>query len=150
MVGSTHAKAHYFMARVRTLKDKEMENMHLKSLDFPDNSLYALLHLKEHPAPLPSSGEPLQTQPDQYVFRQILEFQPFEMIKQIAFNDDLERYKKWKMSQVRYETEFGIQHAPNKDGSIDTKKIEEEEVLSRKILLRILRERKNKREPFDA
>jgi hypothetical protein len=67
----------------------------------------------------------------------------------MAFHDDLDRYKKWKMSMTRYETEFGITHAPAKDGTIDTKKIEEEWTVGKKIITRILKERKNKRAPFD-
>jgi hypothetical protein len=64
--------------------------------------------------------------------------------------EDLERYKKWKISQVRYETEFGITHAPAKDGSIDLKKIEEDEQIARKIISKIMRERRNQRAPFNA
>ena len=71
------------------------------------------------------------------------------MIKQQAFHDDLDRYKKWKLSQVRYDVEFGITHAPAKDGSLDIKKIEEDEAISRKILTRIYKERKNKRVEFN-
>ena len=52
---------------------------------------------------------------------------------------------------MRYDTEFGIVHVPaTKDGVVDWKKIEEEEKVSRKIITRIMKERKNKREPFDA
>ena len=64
------------------------------------------------------------------------------MIKQQAFADDLERYKKWKLSQTRYETEFGIVPLPAKDGSLDLKKIEEDEQIARKILTKILKERR--------
>jgi len=79
----------------------------------------------------------------------VYEYQPFEMIKQMAFHDDLDRYKKWKMSQVRYENEFGVVHAPAKDGTLDIKKIEEDEAVAKKIITRILKERKNKRAPFN-
>jgi hypothetical protein len=34
-VGATHAKAHYFLTRVKTLAERELENTHLKQLDFP-------------------------------------------------------------------------------------------------------------------
>jgi len=71
-------------------------------------------------------------------------------MKQQTFVDDLERYKKWKLSQTRYEAEFGIVHVPAKDGSIDLKKIEEDEQVARKIITKILKERKNQRQPFDA
>ena len=92
----------------------------------------------------------LLTQPDQYVFRQIFEFQPYEYIKQVAFHDDLDRFKKWRMSQVRYDTEFGVTFAPAKDGTLDIKKIEEDEAVAKKIITKILKERKNKRPVFNA
>lgn len=72
------------------------------------------------------------------------------MIKQQTFNDDLERFKKWKLGQVRYDTEFGITFAPAKDGSIDLKKIEEEEFISRKIITKVMKERRSRKEPFNA
>ncbi len=34
-VGSTHAKAHYYLTRVRTLAERELENTHLKQMDYP-------------------------------------------------------------------------------------------------------------------
>jgi hypothetical protein len=83
------------------------------------------------------------------VFRQLIEYQPFEVIKQMAFHDDLDRYKKWKMSQVRYESEFSITHAPAKDGTLDTKKIEDDEAVAKKIITRILKLRRDKQAKFD-
>lgn len=41
-------------------------------------------------------------------------------------------------------------HVPAKDGSIDLKKIEEDEQVARKIITKILKERKNQRQPFEA
>jgi hypothetical protein len=67
----------------------------------------------------------------------------------VAFHDDLDRWRKWKASQTRYDSEFGITHLPPKDGSLDMKKIEEEEAVAKKINSKILRERKNKRPPFE-
>ena len=46
-MGTTQAKAHYFVTKMRTLADRELENTHLKSLEFPHNAYYALLHLKD-------------------------------------------------------------------------------------------------------
>jgi hypothetical protein len=47
---------------------------------------------------------------------------------QTAFANDYERFVKWKMEQVRYETEFGIIHVPTtKDAKIDWEQIEDEE-----------------------
>jgi hypothetical protein len=82
------------------------------------------------------------------LIRQIFEFQPFEHIKQVAFHDDLDRYKKWRLSQTRYDTEFGITHAPAKDGTLDIKKIEEDEAIAKKIIAKILKERKTLRPEF--
>ena len=44
---------------------------------------------------------------------------------------------------MRYETEFGVTFAPAKDGSLDTKRIEEDERVARKIITRILKERRS-------
>ena len=45
-VGSTHAKAHYFLTKVRTLAEREIENTLLKQMEYPQNAHYALLHMK--------------------------------------------------------------------------------------------------------
>lgn len=124
--GSTQAKIIYYLNHISTLADREQQNTQITSQDFPSNSLYALLHLKNEFAKL--NDEPAKVQlPDQYTFRQLFEFQPFELMKQQVFNDDLDRCRKWRLSQVRYESEFGVTHAPAKDGSLDVKKIEEDE-----------------------
>jgi len=40
-----------------------------------------------------------------------------DTLKQTSFADDYKRFLEWKMSQVRYDTEFGIVHVPaSKDG----------------------------------
>ena len=55
------------MTKVRTLHDREVEATLLKSLDFPQNASYALLHLKDGGQKLPpytKDGGLLQTQPD--------------------------------------------------------------------------------------
>lgn len=153
-VGSgLNARAHYFLTKIRTQADREFANTYLKSLEFPSNSLYALIHLREESkkksTDIDEENDVKQTQPDHYLFRQFFEFQPFEYIKQVAFTDDLERYKKWKAAQTRYETEFGITHAPAKDGTLDLKKIEDDEQVARKILTKIYKERKNGREKFN-
>lgn len=54
------------------------------------------------------------------------------------------------MSQVRYESEFGITHIPAKDQVLDFAKIEDEEFVSKRILTKILKERRNKRPKFDS
>ena len=126
------------------------EMLQLKSLPFPQNALYALLHTKKGAAPsaLDVQGTAYDL-PDHYLFRQIFEFNEFEPFKQEAFYDDLERFKKWKISQVRYDTEFGIIHVPAKDQQIDLKKINEEEFFAKRITLKILKERRNMRKRFN-
>jgi hypothetical protein len=86
---------------VKTFHDREVAQNILKQLEYPQNATYALLHLRDSNQKLPpytKDGGLLQTQPDQYMFRQFIEFQPFEVMKQQTFNDDLERFKKWKLS----------------------------------------------------
>lgn len=87
--------------------------------------------------------------PYQYQFKQIFEFQEFETYKQEAFYDDFNRYRQWKMSQVRYDTEFGIVHVPAKDQVLDYKKIEDDEYFARRIITKIMKERRKGRQPFD-
>ena len=139
-VGTTPAKAHYFLSKLRSQQEQNL----LRGGQFPQNALYALLHLREGP----ESEAFLQQQPEHYLVRQVIEYQPFEHIKQVAFHDDLDRHRKWRLSQVRYDSEFGVTHAPAKDGTLDLKKIEEEEAVARKIIGKILKERKTKRPEF--
>lgn len=47
IIGSTSALVHNFLTKVRTLTDRQKDATHLKHLEFPTNSLYTLLHLKE-------------------------------------------------------------------------------------------------------
>lgn len=54
------------------------------------------------------------------------------------------------MSQVRYDSEFGITHVPAKDQVLDMHKIEDEEYFAKRIITRILKERRNKRVKFDS
>ena len=35
MIGTTSAKSHYFVTRVKSLQEKETEMLQLKNLDFP-------------------------------------------------------------------------------------------------------------------
>jgi len=47
IVGNTPAKVHYFLSKMRTQTDREQALTHLRAMPFPQNALYALLHLKE-------------------------------------------------------------------------------------------------------
>jgi hypothetical protein len=53
------------------------------------------------------------------------------------------------MSQMRYDTEFGIVHVPPKDQQLDYKRIEEDEFFAKRIITKILKERRNKRKVFN-
>jgi hypothetical protein len=35
------------LTKIRTLEERQLSNQQLKSLEFPDNALYALLHMRE-------------------------------------------------------------------------------------------------------
>lgn len=89
--------------------------------------------------------KPLQ---DQYQFRNITEYSTFEPLKQAAFLEDFNRFTEWKMSQVRYDSEFGITHVAPKDGALDLEEIEETEFYAKRINLKIYNERALLKEPF--
>lgn len=52
---------------------------------------------------------------EQYLYTQIFEMTETDAYKQEAFLHDFRRYNEWKLSQVRYDTEFGITHQAAKD-----------------------------------
>ena len=57
-----------------------------------------------------------------------------DSLKQGAFANDYQRFLEWKMSVVRYETEFGLVHvAPSKDVEVDWDHIEDEEFFNKRI-----------------
>ena len=114
-------------------------------MSFPLNAQYALQHVKNAHA-YQTLDRPSAR--DQFIFRQIFEFQDFESFKQDAFYDDFNRYRLWKMSQVRYETEFGIVHVPAKDQVLDFRKIEDDEYQAKRIITKILKERRAGRKAF--
>lgn len=49
MIGNTCAKSHYFLTKMKSLHEKDIELTQLKTLDFPQNARYNLLrmYLKE-------------------------------------------------------------------------------------------------------
>jgi len=55
------------------------------------------------------------------------------------------------MENVRYETEFGIVHAPtSKDAKVDWEKLEDIEYFNKRIGIKILKQRAQPRPKFDA
>lgn len=73
--------------------------------------------------------------------RNISEYSAFDPIKQMSFNDDFQRFTEWKVSQVRYDTEFGIAHHAPKDQEIDWDEVEDNEYYAKKINNKIYKER---------
>lgn len=64
---------------------------------------------------------------DQYKYQQVFQFGEYDNLKQMAFASDYMRHMEWMMAQVRYNTEFGIIHAPaSKDSELDMSAIEDE------------------------
>lgn len=59
------------------------------------------------------------------------------------------RFQDWNLSQVRYDTEFGIVHVAPKDQSLDLEEIEDNEFYAKRINLKIYKERALNKEPFD-
>jgi hypothetical protein len=51
------------------------------------------------------------------------------------------RFQDWNLSQVRYDTEFGIVHVAPKDQSLDLEEIEDNEFYAKRINLKIYKER---------
>ena len=42
MVGTTTAKSHYFVTKVKSLAEYQQELQIIKNIDFPQNSIYAI------------------------------------------------------------------------------------------------------------
>lgn len=78
---------------------------------------------------------------DIYRIINISEYTSFEPLKQNAFIEDYIRFTEWKTMQMRYETEFGIVHHPPKDGELDLEQIEDDEFYTKRINLKIYKER---------
>ena len=72
-----------------------------------------------------------------------------DSFNQQAFANDYQRYMDWRLSNVRYETEFGIVHvSTSKDAKVDWEKIEYEEQFNKRIGIRILKSRAQPRPKF--
>lgn len=116
----------------------------MSKLDFPEYAEpYVIAKKSEEDL---KAQKPLQ---DFYRFWNISEYTSFEPLKQNAFLEDFTRFKEWKMSQLRYDTEFGIVHVAPKDGSIDMEEIEDNEFYAKRINLKIFNHRSQAKEPFD-
>ena len=103
------------MTKVASLQEGELNNNQISSkLKLPEYAEpYAIRMVDEEQL---KKLKPLQ---DQYQMRNITEYSTFDTIKQMSFNDDQRRFTEWKVSQVRYDTEFGITHHAPKDQELD-------------------------------
>jgi hypothetical protein len=133
------------MRKVTSLQEAELNNNEISSrLRFPEYAEpYVIKMVDEEQL---KKMKPLQ---DQYQMRNISEYATFDPIKQMSFNDDYQRFTEWKVSQVRYDTEFGIVHHAPKDQELDLEEIEDNEYYAKKINGKIYRERALQRQPFD-
>ena len=66
LVGTTAAKNHCFLTKVKTLNEKEFEMSQLKTLDFPQNARYALLRTMQKKKIF---DERTHSQAEQYMFK---------------------------------------------------------------------------------
>lgn len=125
------------MTKVTSLQEAELNNNQISGkLELPEYAEpYAIRMVDEEQM---KKLKPLQ---DQYQMRNITEYSTFDPIKQMSFNDDYKRFTEWKVSQVRYDTEFGIVHHAPKDQEIDLEEIEDNEYYAGKINSKIYRER---------
>ena len=74
-----------------------------------------------------------------------------DSFSQTAFANDYERFVQWKMEQVRYDSEFGIIHAPtSKDAKVDWEKIEDDNFQNKRIAIKILKQRAQPRDQFKS
>ena len=74
-----------------------------------------------------------------------------DSFSQTAFANDYERFVQWKMEQVRYDSEFGIIHAPaTKDAKVDWEKIEDDYFQNKRIAIKILKQRAQPRDQFKS
>jgi len=86
-------------------------------LNFPQNAIFAIKRINEEDLDLDrydlSDGR-MKPLPDQFMLRHIFEFPDYEAFKQEAFFDDWKRFREWKVTQERYETQLGIIHVAAK------------------------------------
>jgi len=84
------------------------------------------------------------------LFSQIFKMPDCDTFNQQAFASDYQRFLEWKMNNVRYESEFGIVHAPaSKDAKIDWEKIEDEESFNKRVGVKILKCRATPKPKFE-
>lgn len=142
-VDNTQMNSIQVISKVTSIQEVRLANDRMGALSFPEYAWpYIIPRKTEEEMRL---LKPLQ---DQYQFRNITEYSAFEPLKQSAFLEDYNRFTEWKMSQVRYDSEFGITHVAPKDGSLDLEEIEDGEFYAKRINLKIYNERALLKEAF--
>lgn len=142
-VENTQMNSIQVMNKVTTIQEMEISNQKMDKLSFPEYSWPYII-----PRKTPDEIKKLKPQQDHYQFRNITEYSSFEPLKQNSFIEDYVRFNEWKLSQVRYDSEFGIIHIPPKDGSLDLDEIEDIEFYAKRINLKIYNERANAKPPM--
>lgn len=132
------------LKKVSTLAEQQLANQKMGKLDFPEYAEPFVIGKKSE-----SELKALRPMQDFYRFWNISEYTRFEPLKQNAFLEDYQRFKEWKMSQLRYDTEFGIVHLAPKEGSIDMDEIEDNEFYAKRINFKIYTQRALQKKPFD-
>jgi hypothetical protein len=142
VIGSTATKFFMFLTKWRSLKEKELMSSNLLHLDFPQNAVFAIKRLREFGEDEKQAELGHQKAlPDQFMLRQILEYPDYEPLKQEAFFDDWRRYRDWKLTQARYDTEFGITHVAPKGQELDMMLIADDEFFAARTLKKIIEKR---------
>jgi hypothetical protein len=142
-IENTQMNSIQVMSKVTTIQEMELINQKMDKLSFPEYSYPYIIARKTEDQI--KKLKPLQ---DHYQFRNITEYSSFEPLKQNSFIEDYVRFNEWKLSQVRYDSEFGIVHLAPKDGSIDLEEIEDIEFYAKRINLKIYKERENAKPPM--
>jgi hypothetical protein len=113
-VENTQMQSIQYMNKVTSIQETQLSNEKMAKLSFPEYAWpYIIPRRTEEEI---KAMKPIQ---DQYLFRNIAEYSEFTPMKQDSFMEDYMRFNEWKLSQLRYNSEFGITHVAPKDGSID-------------------------------
>lgn len=146
VVNNSFVENTYFLTKVINMEQIQIEQQLLNNVDLPQNARDALKGKLDQP-----DIKLLIPREQQYLFGQIFKMPDCDQFTQQAFASDYKNFKDWIINNVRYETEFGIVHAPvGKDGKVDWDKIEDEEQFNKRIGIKILKSRAFPKERFQA
>ena len=112
VVNNIAVAQHYYLTKVINMNQIALETTKLDSIDLPKNASQIL----DKPVEMPEIQLQIPVQ-EQYLYTQIFQLPACDEFSQKAFANDFIRYQEWKMSQVRYDTEFALVHKiGGKDG----------------------------------